>query len=255
MSVRGSVEILESAELVAGRGAELFIASAKDAIAMRGRCTAALSGGATPIPFFRRLAEQAANSGIDWEKVHLFWADERCVPPDHPESNFRLAREHLLARLPAQEAVVHRIAGELPPQEAARACEADLARSFPGPGIPRFDLIWLGVGSDGHTASLFPGIDQAGVARRTAVAVNIAGPKHPRVTLTLPVINNARHVVFLVTGAAKADIVAEILHGKDRNRYPAALVAPPEGMLTWLLDREAAGGLGRTTEYGELSCI
>jgi len=243
VSVRGNVEILASAELVAKRGTELFLSSARTALTMQGRFTAALSGGMTPIPFFRRLAQEASGSGITWEKVHLFQSDERCVPPDHPESNFRLTREHLLARLPAPGPVVHRIPGELPPEEAACVCEADLAREFPGPGMPKFDMIWLGVGSDGHTASLFPGSHQQGSAGRTAVAVAPQGSNHPRVTLTLPVINNARHVVFLVTGAAKADIVAAILAGSGGEHFPAALVAPPEGMLTWLLDAEAAGKL------------
>lgn len=251
MSVHGNVEILASAELAAKRGAELFLSSARSALTTRGRFTAALSGGTTPIPFFRRLAQEAPGSGISWEKVHLFQSDERCVPPDHPESNFRLIREHLLACLPAPGPVVHRIPGELPPEEAARACEANLAREFPGQGMPRFDMIWLGAGSDGHTASLFPGSHQQGSAGRTAIAVAPQGSNHPRVTLTLPVINNARHVVFLVTGAAKADIVAAILAGIGGERYPAGLVAPPEGMLTWLLDAEAAGGLDLHTKNAE----
>jgi len=251
VNVRGNVKVLASAELVAKRGAELFLSSARAAITMQGRFTAALSGGTTPIPFFRRLAQDAPDSGIAWEKVHLFQADERCVPPDHPESNFRLTREHLLARLPAPGPVVHRIPGELPPEEAARVFEADLARDFPGHGAPKFDMIWLGVGSDGHTASLFPGSDPQGSAGRTAVAVNVHGSKHPRVTLTLPVINNARHVIFLVTGSAKADIVAEILEGRGAERYPAALVAPRDGILTWLLDAEAAGGLDLHTKNAE----
>jgi 6-phosphogluconolactonase len=250
---RPTIEVFREAASVGEGGAELFLSGARRAILESGRFTVALSGGSSPIPLFRRLAESAPVSGIDWGKAHVFWVDERCVPPDHPDSNFRLAHEFLLSRIPAPGPVVHRIAGELPPEEAARACEADLARSFPGSGLPRFDMVWLGLGSDGHTASLFPGSDLLGFAGRTAVPVTVTGPKHPRVTLTLPVINNARHVVFLVTGSAKAGIVAEILAGSGRERYPAAQVAPRDGILTWLLDAEAAGGLDRSTEHGELS--
>jgi len=240
---RRTVEVLESPVSAATRGAVLFFSTAADVMAREGRFTVALSGGSTPIPLFERIAEQAAGSGLPWRKVHLFWADERCVPPDHPDSNYRQVRDNLLTRLPKPGPVVHRIRGELSPEEAARACAAELAFCFPGSAIPRFDMIWLGVGSDGHTASLFPGMDPAAFAGRTAVEVQPAGTKLPRVTLTLGVINNARHVVFLVTGQDKADIVAEILEGKDSGRYPAGLVVPTDGTLTWLLDREAAGRL------------
>jgi 6-phosphogluconolactonase len=240
---RKAVEVLGSPELAAARGTELFLASAVDAIARAGRFTVAFSGGSTPVPLFRRIAEQAAGSGLAWGKVHLFWSDERCVPPDHPDSNYRLVRDNLLERLPASGPLIHRIPGELPPEEAARAYEAELAQSFPCPGLPEFDMIWLGAGTDGHTASIFPGTDPAAFPGRTAVAVHAAGARHPRVTLTLRVINNARHAVFLVTGKDKAEVVAEILQGKQRDRYPAGRVAPAGGTLTWLLDREAAGRL------------
>lgn len=248
MTGRRTVELLKSPELVAAVGAALFLSSATDAIAREGRFTVAFSGGSTPIPLYKRIAEQAADSGIDWEKVHLFWADERCVPPGHPDSNFRLVSDNLLTRLPAPGPTVHRIRGELPPEEAARACEAELAHCFPGSAVSSFDMIWLGVGADGHTASLFPDMDPAALAGRTAVSVHPAGAKHPRVTLTLRVINNARHVVFLVTGKDKADIVAEILEGKDGCSCPAALVAPTDGKLTWLLDRAAAERLDLHTK-------
>lgn len=243
MRGRATVEIRESPELVAARGAELFLSAARDDISARGRFTVALSGGATPAPLFRMISREAPGAGMDWSRTHIFWVDERCVPPDHQDSNFRLAHELLLAKVPPPGPVLHRIRGELPPQEAARAYEIDLARTFAGIRLPDFDLIWLGLGADGHTASLFPGADPERSPDRTAIPVRTGHPGSRRVTLTLPVINNARRVVMLVTGAGKADIVAEILAGKGEERFPAALVAPSEGTLTWLLDREAAGGL------------
>jgi 6-phosphogluconolactonase len=237
------IEICPSVDLVAARGAELFLEGARRAILHRGRFTVALSGGSSPAPLFRRIAENASGSGIDWGKAHVFWVDERCVPPDHAESNYRLAREQLLDLLPSVNAVIHRIPGELSPREAARCYEEDLARSFPGESVPLFDQIWLGLGPDGHTASLFPGSEEQGSVGRTAVAVYVEKLRSHRVTLTLPVINNARRVIFLVTGAGKANIVAEILEGKEGTRYPAGHVAPTAGTLTWLLDADAGGGL------------
>ncbi len=241
MTGRRCVEIFETAEAAGARGAELFLGAARESIATRGRFSVALSGGSTPVPLFRRLAEEAPRAGIDWSAVHVFWADERCVPPEHAESNFRLAEELLLSKLPAPGAVVHRIAGEEPPDEAASRYQSDLTTSFPGEEIPVFDLLFLGVGDDGHTASLFPGMDLGGFSGRNAVAVYVEKLKSHRVTLTLPVLRNARHVVFLVTGGGKAEIVAEILEGAGGANYPAANVVPVEGILTWLLDKDAAG--------------
>lgn len=240
---RRRIEVCASVDMAAVRGAELFLTEARRAVGERGRFSAALSGGTTPAPLFRKIADTAAAWGIDWGKVHIFWVDERCVPPNHPESNYRMAKELLVNRLPAPGAAIHRIPGEVPPEEAADLYEAELSAAFGG--CPAFDLILLGVGADGHTASLFPDFDPAGTVARKAVATYPAGGKHPRVTLTLQVINNARHVLFFVTGSDKSDIIADILEGKEKNRYPAALVSPPNGTLTWLLDAEAAAGLQR----------
>jgi 6-phosphogluconolactonase len=237
------IEVFPETASVGEGGAELFLSGARRAILERGRFTVALSGGSSPIPLFRSLAEKAPFSGIHWEKAQIFWVDERCVPPDHGESNYRLARELFLDMLPSPGAVIHRIPAELPPREAARRYEKDLARAFQGESVPVFDQVWLGLGSDGHTASLFPVCETQGSAGRTAIAVYVEKPGSHRVTLTLPVINNARHVIFLVTGAGKADIVAEILEGKNGTRYPASKVAPTEGILTWLLDADAAARL------------
>ncbi len=243
MSGRRVIEICASADEAAARVAELFLDAARTAQADRGSFTVALSGGTSPIPFFHRLACEASNSGVDWSAVHVFWADERCVHPDHAESNFRLADELFLSRLPTPGATVHRVPGELPPDEAARRYEEELERFFPGMEMPVFDLILLGVGNDGHTASLFPGRVPDGFVGRKAVAVYVEKLKSHRVTLTLPVINNARHVVFLATGAGKARIVAEVLKGTGGADYPAGKIVPGEGTLTWLLDKDAASKL------------
>jgi len=221
------------------RGTELFVTAAVEAIGARGRFSVAVSGGSTPRPLFQLLATEEFRTRIDWERVHFFWADERCVPPDHPDSNFKAAYDLLLAKLPLPAANIHRIPGELAPLEAARAYERDLRGFFAGEHVPVFDLILLGVGEDGHTASLFPGKEGIGEKERSAVAVYVEKLHSHRVTLTLPVLNSARRVVFLVAGGEKAEIVREILE-EGETRYPAALVAPPSGEVIWLLDREAA---------------
>lgn len=240
MTGRSGVEIFKTAEAAAARGAELFLSASREALASRGRFTVALSGGTSPIPLFRCLAARAPFAEVDWSAVHIFWVDERCVPPDHPESNFCLAQEHLLSKLPAPGAVIHRVAGELLPDEAARLYEAELSAIFSGAEIPVFDLLLLGVGSDGHTASLFPDMDLERFSERRAVAVYVEKLRSSRVTLTLPVLTSARRIIFLVTGSGKAGIIAKILGGSGEMHYPAARVAASENQVSWLLDRDAA---------------
>lgn len=240
MNARCRVEIFDTPELLAARAAELFFSAARRAIEHEGRFSAAISGGNSPAPLFRRIAAQSASSGVDWSRVHIFWSDERCVPPDHPDSNFRLAQELLLSGLPAPGAVIHRIPGELPPEDGAKAYREDLRAFFPSALLPRFDQVWLGVGEDGHTASLFPGIGQEGSSGNPAIAVRVESQPCCRVTLTLPAINSARQVFFIATGTAKAEVVTKILERSADTRIPASLVALPSGAVTWLLDREAA---------------
>lgn len=239
MNSRCRVEIFDAPDQLAARAAELIFSAARRAIEHHGRFSVALSGGESPAPLFRRLADQSAASGIDWTKVHVFWADERCVPPDHASSNFRVARELLLSRLPSPGAVIHRIQGELPPEDGAKAYREDL-HAFFSAALPEFDQIWLGVGEDGHTASLFPGNEQAGSSGDAAIAVSVDSMPRQRVTLTLPAINNARQVFFIATGNAKAEVVTKILERSADARLPASLVALPSGCVTWFLDREAA---------------
>jgi 6-phosphogluconolactonase len=196
-----------------------------------------LTGGSAPRPAYERLAAM----GVDWSGCTLWFGDERCVPPDDERSNFGMVRDALLDRLAGEAVDVRRIAGELGPDEGAAAYERELRQSF-GEEIPRFDLLLLGLGPDGHCASLFPGHPALEERERLAVGVARAGlaPWVARVTLTLPVLNAARQVVFLVTGADKAAAVERAFSGQPDPRTPASLVAPTSGTLTVLIDRSAA---------------
>jgi 6-phosphogluconolactonase len=189
------------------------------------------------------LAEQPYADQIPWPDVYVFWADERCVPPEDGASNYRLADETLISRVPIPMENVYRVQGELAAEAAARAYRRALEDFFCGPRV-RFDLVLLGLGSDGHTASLFPGSTALEERERLAVAVEAAYEDRPadRVTLTLSAINSAREVWFLVTGGAKAGIVREVLEERGGDR-PAQLIRPVAGELMWLLDAAAASQL------------
>jgi len=223
-----------------------FIASANAAIARAGRFTVALSGGSTPKALYSLLASPAYIDRIDWSRTHLFWGDERCVPPDHPESNFRMVREALLSKIQIPGQNIHRMAGEKKPNEAAADYESELRNFFAlGPGhLPRFDLILLGLGEDGHTASLFPGSAALDEGKHLVATTYVEKLKAHRLTLTLPVINAAAQVTFLVAGQSKSAVVKEIL-GSDSHlcSYPATKVNPTDGWLTWLITADAAASL------------
>ena len=236
------IEVMADLAELSRRGAELFVTAAAESIGARGRFSVAVSGGSTPRALFQLLATEEFRTRVDWERTHFFWADERCVAPDHPDSNFKVAHDLLLIKLALPSDHIHRIPGELAPEAAAFAYERDLRGFFAGERIPAFDLILLGMGEDGHTASLFPG--EKGIAKkeRSAIAVYVEKLHSHRVTLTLPVLNSACRVVFLVAGKEKAVTVQEVLKGTN-PLLPAAQVNPPEGSLTWLLDKEAAGKL------------
>ncbi len=225
------------------KAAAQFIALADDAIARSGRFTVALSGGSTPKALYSLLASPEYRNLVDWSRVHLFWGDERSVPPHHPDSNFRMVREALLDKIQIPNENIHRMPGERAPAEAAAAYEAEIKNCFgvkPG-GWPRFDLIFLGLGEDGHTASLFPGTDAANERAHLVAVVYVQRLQSYRLTLTLPVINAAAQVTFLVSGESKAAIVREILLADGAScSYPAAKVRPSEGRLTWMIDADAA---------------
>jgi 6-phosphogluconolactonase len=247
-----SVEILASPMKLTEAAAKLFTAKAAQAGAARGRFTAALSGGKTPVALYTLLAKAPLVSQIPWARVHLFWGDERCVPPDHADSNYRLVRELLADRVPIPAANVHRMPGEMDPVEGAARYEGQLREFFAshGDGFPVFDLILLGLGEDGHTASLFPGTPAIREPARWVAGHYVDAQKGWRITLTPPVINAARTVVFIAAGAGKSVVLKEILEGPFRpDTLPAQIVRPAGGDLVWLLDREAAAllkGKGET---------
>jgi len=238
-------KIVSDVDRLAHAAADWFVSLASAAIAKRGRFAVALAGGSTPRPAYALLAERPRAQQVDWARVEVFWGDERCVAPDHADSNYRMARQALLDHVPIPKRNVHRIRGELPPSKAASDYRSVLERCLGTDG--RFDLILLGMGSDGHTASLFPGTAAVGVRDSTVLANYVEKFDAWRVTLTLPVINKARHVIFLVAGDAKAEALARV-HAEDS--LPAAMVQPADGQLTWLVDRRAAAKLSRQA-WGE----
>ncbi len=213
--------------------AGVILESAQSAIAARGVFRIALSGGNTPRAVFGRLSELGGE--LPWDKVLFTFSDERCVQPDDEQSNFRMAKLALLDKVSPPSENILRIRGELPPEEAAHEYEALLAQLAGASGEPRYvhDLLLLGLGEDGHTASLFPGTAALGETQRSVVANFVPKFSTHRVTFTFPLINAARHVCFLVNGGGKAQIISEILSGA--SDYPAARVRPENGRLTWLL--------------------
>jgi 6-phosphogluconolactonase len=212
------------------------------AILDRGVCTIALSGGETPRGLYRRLGALPRGEAPDWSRIHLCFGDERMVPPADPESNYGMVRHEIICRVPLPAGNVHRIRGERPPDIAAGEYAADLGRALSLSG-GRFDLMLLGLGDDGHTASLFPGTDVLGEREKSVRAVFVQRLSAWRVTLTLPVINGARNVLFLVSGSEKQDIVRRVLASPGpASAIPATLVNPSDSPVHWMLD-SGAGAL------------
>jgi len=235
-----SIHVYDTPEDLAGAAALEFADRAGEAIAERGRFTVVLAGGSTPEAMYGILASDYDDQ-IDWSRVYVFFGDERAVPPHHEDSNHKMACEALLDHVPV--ANVHRMRGELPPEEAAAAYEEELRTYFRTEEVPRFDLILLGVGADGHTASLFPETAALEVSDRWVVANPVLKLDAARITLTVPVINAARAVTFLVAGEDKAEALKEILESDaDPRAYPARLIQPQDGP-EWMLDRAAASAL------------
>ena len=249
------VEVMPDAQRLADAAARRFLSAANTAIEARGEFIVALAGGSTPRHVYARLATEPFVSSLDWSRVYFLWGDERCVPPDHEASNFRMAREALLDHVPVPEANVHRIRGEDDPAEAAMAYERVLRTVLRTPSGPpriapgaRLDLVLLGLGKDGHTASLFPGGASLQPDTRWVAAEHVRAASQWRVTLTAIVINAAAEVAFVVSGDAKAAIVRKVLEGPHRpHELPAQLVAPTAGRRVWLLDAPAAAHLGHVS--------
>lgn len=243
------------AAALAARAARHFVELAEQAVAARGRARIAISGGSTPKAAFQLLADasQPLRARMPWDKLELYWVDERCVPPDHPDSNYRMTREAMLAHVPLPAAQVHRMEGELEPEAAAARYESELRNGFrlEGAETPRFDLIALGMGPDGHTASLFPHTAALHEMSRLAVANHVENKDAWRITLTWPVINQGASVFFLIGGADKAQVLKEVMRGpRDPERLPSQLIAPAGGILTLLLDKAAAALLPPTDGQG-----
>jgi 6-phosphogluconolactonase len=233
--------ISDSPEEMAFQGANLFKDRAKACVNMRGNFFVALSGGSTPRPMHRLLIQESYRSEIPWGEIHVFWADERCVPSTDPASNFGAAERDFIYQAPIPAGQVHPMPGEMAPEVGAMKYEEDLVSSFKlrKGEFPVFDVIFLGVGADGHTASLFPRQKSLDEKEKIVVAVKGGKPDVSRLTMSLPVINNAREVVFLVSGKQKAGVVKAVIESGDQS-LPAHKVAPVNGVLTWLLDRDAA---------------
>ncbi|MBF0475889.1 MAG: 6-phosphogluconolactonase [Deltaproteobacteria bacterium] len=238
---------------LADRAAERFIQAAGKAVAEHGRFCVCLSGGSTPRAMYTRLAEDPWRGRVPWPAVHVFWGDERCVPRDHPDNLYAMAWELLLSRVPIPAENIHRMPGEAENPETAAAAYEDLLREFFGLKIgryPRFDLILLGLGADGHIASLFPGTAGLKETQRLVTANYVPVLNARRLTLTLPVLNNAAQIMFLVAGASKPQVVRSFWGRSGEDQYlPAGLINPQSGHVLWLID-QAAASLLEPSDYG-----
>jgi 6-phosphogluconolactonase len=245
---RGRLVVVDDADALAREAASELTRIAKKSASASGRFTLALSGGSTPRCLYALLADPRSpfRAAIPWEKTEIFFGDERHVPPDDPQSNYRMASEALLSHVPVPAANVHRIEAERDAAEAAALYADDLARAFAlSPGEwPRFDLMLLGMGPDGHTASLFPGTDALSVRDRTVAAPWVAKFDAYRITLTLPVFDAAAAVHFLVAGADKAQTLRAVFDpASPPDAFPCQRIRPRSGELLWLVDRAAAAEL------------
>ena len=239
-----NVNIADDADHLAVMGAHLFRRYARRNIERNGRFVAAVSGGSTPRNLHRLLTRLPYLTDIPWQKIHLYWVDERLVPAEDPASNYGAAKTDFLENVSIPADQVHPMPFDKPPQEAAAEYRRSLATCFNNiDRPPRFDLIFLGVGQDGHTASIFPHDSSAVETDLTAVPVKGGKPYVHRLTLTMPVLNSASSIVFMASGVDKADIVTQILRG-DAPEFPAAKVRPENGRTIWLLDRGAAARFG-----------
>jgi 6-phosphogluconolactonase len=235
-----TIRIFEDEQAFQRAAVEQVVAVLGAALSERGEATLVLTGGKTPRPIYQMLASPPERERIAWERVHFFWGDERCVPPDDPQSNFGMAWESMLAEFPVSQDHLHRMLGEMEDTDkAARRYEAEIYKVIPGPREPSFDLVILGMGEDGHTASLFPGTEWD--EERLVVGNFVPKLGSWRITMTPHLLNAARSVIFLVSGASKAKVLAGVLEG-PQGVFPAQRVSPARGDLTWLVDA-AAGAL------------
>jgi 6-phosphogluconolactonase len=222
------------------------VAASQDAIQSRGFFSVALSGGSTPKTLFQLLASPEWKSRVDWSKAQIFWGDERMVPPDDPESNYRMTNEALLSHIDIPAQNIHRVMTESgTPDAVAADYERTIRQVFHQPsGVPQFDLVLLGLGANGHTASLFPHRPVLHEQQKLVAADHVEEVGMDRITMTLPLLNHARTVEFLISGAGKADVVRDVVAGpRQPEQLPAQLIQPDGGVLLYLLDRAAAAKL------------
>lgn len=238
----GQVEkiVMPDADKLSEKGAEIFYQSAKEAVDRKGHFAVAISGGSTPIAMHRRLAMEPHRSQIPWHRTHLFWVDERLVPFDHPHSNFGAAKKDFVDNVPIPSAQVHPMPVTMPTDKGASSYAAELKFFFQHIHLnrPQFDLITLGLGEDGHIASLFPG-HHSTASDKWVLNATGGNPNHYRMTLTHVVLNDARRILFLVSGKTKAKMVKTVFENR-RTRLPASQIRPSGGTVTWLLDKDAA---------------
>jgi len=245
--MKPDIRIFKDLENLSRHAAELFIEQATRSIEVRGRFLVALNGGSTPTRLFQLLATEYQNK-VEWSKVHIFWGDERCVPPDDPGSSYGQARDALLSHVPIPDSNIHRVNTDLQPAEASKDYSRTLS-GFASPpfGFPRFDVVYLGMGEDGHTASLFPGSPVDVIEPTLPVTAQYQDRPANRVTLTQLVFNQAHIIVFMATGEKKAVTLAEVLSDRyNPELYPAQRIDPKDGELIWLVDEDAASKLPRS---------
>jgi 6-phosphogluconolactonase len=231
--------------------AQYIVRVAQEAIVTHGRFTFALSGGTTPKKLYGLLAQEPYRSQINWALVEIFWSDERCVPPDSPDSNYLMAQQVLLSRVPIPANQIHRMPADMEDRDTASlAYTREMQQTFGTDGVPTFDLLQLGMGPEGHTASLFPHQPSLHEQQRLVLPVSVPKPPPSRLTFTPRIINAATHILFLVTGEEKAEAIQAVLEGEYQpDEYPAQLVRPPKGEVTWMLDQAAASKLQHEREH------
>ncbi len=240
-----TVVIYPDADTLSHEAARHVVRVANESIVTHGRFTLALAGGSTPKKLYTLLASEPYRDQINWALVEIFWSDERCVAPDSEDSNYHLAEEVLLSKVPIPANQIHRMPADATDRDAAAlAYTEEIRRVFGTDGIPSFDLLQLGLGPEGHTASLFPHQASLKELRRLVMPVDVPKPPPPRLTFTPPLLNAAAHILFLVTGQDKADAVQAILEGENNpDEYPAQIIRPSRGEVTWMLDAAAASKL------------
>lgn len=242
-----NVVVYPDKETLSRAAADYVARVAHESIVTRGRFTIALSGGTTPKTLYGLLGDPPYREQINWRLVEIFWSDERCVPPDDPESNYALAHEQLLSKIQVPAIQVHRMPADQMDRDAASlAYTQEMQRVFGTNGVPSFDLLQLGMGPEGHTCSLFPHQPSLHEQARLVMPVSVPKPPPDRLTFTPPLLNAARNVLFLVTGADKAEAVHAVLEGEyDPDEYPSQIVRPAQGEVVWMLDTAAAARLQR----------